>query len=118
MIEEAYRNHVFLSPSVTARDGDAEGGVAVALIEMAATGIPVVATTHCDTPGVLTDGTTGLLAPERDADAIAQHIIWLVEHPGDWPKMAAAARRHIEEEFDAERQGVRLAEIYRTVAQG
>ena len=38
LLEEAYRHHIFLSPSVTASDGDTEGGLPVSIIEMAATG--------------------------------------------------------------------------------
>lgn len=116
LFEEAFRHHVFLSPSVTARDGDAEGGAPVTLTEMAATGMPVVATRHCDIPEIVRDGETGLLAPERDVDALASRLRWLAAHPGDWERLARAARRHLEAEYDAGRQGERLAGIYRELA--
>lgn len=116
LFEEAFRHHVFLSPSVTARDGDTEGGAPVTLIEMAATGMPVVATRHCDIPEIVRDGETGLLAPERDVDALVAHLRWLIAHPGDWERMGRAARRHLEAEYDAGRQGERLAAIYRELS--
>ena len=53
------RHHLFLSPSGTAADGDSEGGAPVAIIETAATGMPVVSTTHCDIPEVVMTGTPG-----------------------------------------------------------
>ncbi len=117
-LDEAYRHHVFLSPSVTASDGDSEGGAPVGLIEMAASGMPVVSTTHCDIPEVIVPGTTGLLAPERDVDALAGYLRWLAAHPGAWPRMLVAGRRRIEEEFNAAEQGRRLAAIYAEVTQG
>jgi colanic acid/amylovoran biosynthesis glycosyltransferase len=66
LFEEAYKHHIFLSPSITSSDGDTEGGVPVTLIEMAATGMPIVSTEHCDIGEVLETEVSGLLAPERD----------------------------------------------------
>ncbi len=111
--EEARRHHVFLSPSVTAHDGDTEGGAPVSIIEMAALGLVVVSTTHCDIPGVIRHGESGLLAPERDVDALEAHLRWLVENPGRWRALQDAARAHVEAEFDAAVQGRRLGAIYR-----
>ncbi|HXV13467.1 MAG TPA: glycosyltransferase, partial [Candidatus Krumholzibacteria bacterium] len=118
VMDEASRHHVFLSPSVTASDGDTEGGAPVSLIEMSAAGLMVVSTTHCDIPGVVIHGKTGLLAPEHDIDALAAHLRWLVANPSLWRAMGAAARAHIEAEFDARRQGERLAAIYREIGAG
>jgi len=115
LMEEARRHHVFLSPSVTASDGDTEGGAPVSLIEMSAAGLMVVSTTHCDIPGVVIHGRTGLLAAEHDIEALAAHVRWLVANPSRWADMRAAARAHIEAEFDAHRQGERLAAIYREI---
>ena len=115
-MEEARRHHVFLSPSVTASDGDTEGGAPVSLIEMSASGMMIVSTTHCDIPGVILDGKTGLLAPERDVDGLVERLQWIVAHPEQWMEMQRAGRAHIEAEFDARRQGERLGEIYRDLA--
>jgi colanic acid/amylovoran biosynthesis glycosyltransferase len=116
LFEESFRHHVFLSPSVTAGDGDTEGGAPVTLIEMAATGMPVVATRHCDVPAIVRHGETGLLAPERDAGALVENLRWLVAHPAERERMARAARLHLEAEYNAGRQGERLAAIYRELA--
>jgi len=113
VMDEARRHHVFLSPSVTAEDGDTEGGAPVSLIEMSASGMMIASSTHCDIPGVILDGHTGFLAPERDADALAAHLRRIVADPSAWPAMQRAGRAHIEAEFDARRQGERLAAIYR-----
>ncbi|MBI1903437.1 MAG: glycosyltransferase [Planctomycetia bacterium] len=115
LLEEAYRHHLFLSPSLTADDGDTEGGAPVTLIEMAATGMPIVSTTHCDIPSVVLHGRTGLLAPERSPTILAEQIRWLLEGPDTWRPMLDAARLHIEQNFNVVRQARRLAELYAEV---
>lgn len=115
LLRTAHDCHIFLSPSVTASDGDTEGGAPVSVIEMAATGMPVVSTKHCDIPEVLEDGVSGLLAQERDVDGLEERLCWLIDNPDRWAPMVAAARRHIEREFDAVAQGTRLAGIYESV---
>ena len=112
LFEEAYKHHIFLSPSVTAADGDTEGGVPVTLIEMAATGMPVVSTCHCDIPNVIKSRSSGLLAEEHDVDQLAEHMKWLIRNPDAWGDMVTAARQHICLEFNAKTQGARLAAIY------
>ncbi|BAU66897.1 group 1 glycosyltransferase [Stanieria sp. NIES-3757] len=114
--EEAYKHHIFLSPSITASDGDTEGGAPVSIIEMAATGMPIVSTTHCDIPEVIKHGITGLLAPERDVAELVNHLRWYINHSTQWAKMLDAGRKHIETEYDAQTQGQKLAEIYQDVA--
>ncbi len=115
VMEEARRHHVFLSPSVTASNGDTEGGAPVSLIEMSAAGLMIVSTSHCDIPGVVLHERTGLLAGEHDVEGLATHLRRLVADPARWGAMRAAGRAHIEAEFDARRQGERLAAIYREI---
>jgi colanic acid/amylovoran biosynthesis glycosyltransferase len=115
--EEAFAHHVFLSPSLTASDGDTEGGAPVSLIEAAASGMPIVSTMHCDIPGVVLHGETGLLAKEGNVDGLVGHLTWLVDNPGKWPNMLAAGRRHIETEFNTAVQGTRLAALYKEIVE-
>jgi colanic acid/amylovoran biosynthesis glycosyltransferase len=110
--DEAYRHHIFLSPSKTASDGDTEGGAPVSLIEVAATGMPIVSTQHCDIPEVIEPGVTGLLAPEGDVDGLWQHLSWLIQHPSAWSAMLQAGRHRMEHEFDAQVQAEKLAAFY------
>lgn len=115
LLEEAYRNHVFLAPSVTASDGDTEGGAPVIVIEMSASGMPVVSSFHCDIPEVIEDGVTGLLAEERDVSGLEEKLAWLIDSPDSWEPIEIAARQHAEREFSAAAQGERLAAIYRSL---
>ncbi|MFH1755746.1 MAG: glycosyltransferase [Candidatus Latescibacterota bacterium] len=112
-LDEAAVHHVFLSPSLSASDGDTEGGAPVSIIEAAASGMAIVSTTHCDIPGVVRHGDTGLLAEERDVGGLVKHLMWFAGNPSAWAKMLEAGRRHIESEFNVAVQGDRLASHYR-----
>jgi len=110
LMAEAYQHHVFLSPSVTAEDGDTEGGAPVTILEMAASGMPIVSTRHCDIPNVLPPN--ALLADERDIEGLADRLRWWIENAGNWEGQLSAARRHVEENFNVAIQGLRLAKVY------
>ena len=76
-------------------------GAPVTICELAATGMPVVATRHCDIPHVVEDGTGALLADERDVTGLVTHLRRLVAEPHLWGRLTRAARSRIEERFDA-----------------
>lgn len=115
MLEAAYAHHLFLQPSVTARDGDTEGGAPVAIIEMLASGMPVVSTTHCDIPEVVGPSFSHLLAPERDVDKLAECIRLLLQDPSSWLTLALDGRMHIEREYHLLSQATRLVNYYNEV---
>jgi colanic acid/amylovoran biosynthesis glycosyltransferase len=111
-IEEAQHNHIFLSPSIHPSDGETEGGAPVALIEVSAYGMPIVSTFHCDIPEVVLDGVSGFLVPEKDVDALAERLEYLITHTELWESMGRAGRRHIEEEFNIVKQAAKLETLY------
>ena len=115
-LEEARRAHVFLHPSITASDGDTEGGAPVSLLEAQATGLPVVATLHADIPEVTTPGSAELV-PERDIEALAAALERVALRPERWGVMGLAGRLHVEAEYDAQQQGQRLEAIYHALMQ-
>lgn len=110
-LEEARRAHLFLHPSITARDGDTEGGAPVSLLEAQATGLPVLSTQHADIPEATTPE-SAVLVPERDVDALEAALEALALHPERWAAMGEAGRRHVARHYDARKQGERLAAHY------
>lgn len=104
--------HILVAPSVTAADGDQEG-IPNVLKEAMAMGLPVVATHHGGNAELVEHGVSGLLAPERDADALCMHIAALIVNAKRWPAIGLAGRRKVETEFDSQRQGAALEDIYR-----
>jgi colanic acid/amylovoran biosynthesis glycosyltransferase len=114
----AYDHDVLLCPSRLSSDGDSEGGAPVTLVEMAATGLPIVATRHADIPHVLPASAAPMLAGEGDAQGLADALGWMMDHGDEVRRIADDARRHVEAEFDSRRQGARLARLYETLADG
>lgn len=108
-LEEA---HLFIQPSVTAADGDTEGGAPTVLLEAQACGVPILATLHADIPEVVLDGESGLLVPERDPVMLAEKWLELADSPDQWPIMGRAGRKHVEAEHDIQRLTTQLEDRY------
>jgi colanic acid/amylovoran biosynthesis glycosyltransferase len=102
--ELAASHHVLLHPSVTASNGDREGGHPVVLTQAAATGLPSIATLHCDIPEIVRDGESGWLVPERDVHSLVEALNATAEDPQELARRGAAARRLVESRYDARRQ--------------
>ena len=66
-------------------------------------------------PELVEHGVSGLLAPERDAAALAALLAQLLDQPQRWPEFGRAGRRTIEDGFDAERLNDLLVARYRAL---
>ncbi len=116
MIREMQDADLFLQPSVTAADGDSEGGAPTTLLEAQACGLPVLATQHADIPYVVAEGESALLAPERDVDALFKNLLVLLEEPERWAPMGSAGRVRVEHLHDALVEVPRLEQLYLELA--
>jgi colanic acid/amylovoran biosynthesis glycosyltransferase len=105
--------HLFVLPSVNLQ-GDEEG-TPVTLMEAQACGIPVVATRTGGIPEVVRDGISGFLVADRDAEALAGRLKFLIEHSEQWPEMGRQGRSHVEQQYDIRKLNQKLAELYRQV---
>ncbi len=108
-------SHILMLPSVKAKDGDEEG-TPVCLMEAMASGMPVLSTFHSGIPEVVEDGKSGFLVPEREAEQLAQKLVYLIDHPEKWAEMGEAGRRKIAENHDRQKVGANLEDIYRELA--
>jgi colanic acid/amylovoran biosynthesis glycosyltransferase len=111
-LKEAYKHHIFLSPSIHASSGDKEGGAPVSILDMSASGMPILSTSHCDIPEIVLNGKSGYLVPEKDVDALAKKLEFLVENPSIWKKMGEKGREHIKKNYNIVTQIKKLEEIY------
>lgn len=111
VIREIERCHIFIQPSVTARDGDEEG-TPTAILEAMASGMPVVATHHSGIAEQIEDGVSGFLVPERDSVSLAERLGELVRRPERWPRFEMNGRRRVETEFDGSTQNAALLDLY------
>ncbi|MBW2310785.1 MAG: glycosyltransferase [Deltaproteobacteria bacterium] len=110
-------SHIFILSSVTAENGDREGQGLV-LQEAQAVGMPVISTLHNGIPEGVQDGKSGFLVPERDVDALAEKLEYLILHPEIWPKMGRAGRKYVEEHYDIKKLNQRLVKIYEELLSG
>jgi glycosyltransferase involved in cell wall biosynthesis len=108
------RAAVFCLPSCTAASGDAEG-LGLALLEAAASGLPVVATLHGGIPEAVEDGITGYLVPERDAGSLADVLDALLASASLRRRMGDDARRFARTRFDLHLQTRALERLYEGV---
>jgi len=113
-----YDYQVFFAPSLHAANGDAEGGAPVSVIDMSATGMPIVASRHCDIPEVAPDGVSGVLFDEGNVEQAAAALLQVAHAPERWSAWGRAGRAHVEQEYSLARQVERLQEIYDSITNG
>ena len=111
VVQRVSASHIMLHPSITARNGEAEG-IPNAVKEAMALGLPVVATLHSGIPELVEDGVSGLLAPERDVGALSECLAALCSDPDRWPEMGRAGRARIDAEYDRNRLNNELVRLY------
>jgi glycosyltransferase involved in cell wall biosynthesis len=109
---------VFVQHSVRAFDGDSEG-TPVGILEAAATGLPVVSTSHAGIKEAVIHEQTGILVPEGDWQAMAAAMLRLAQDASLASRMGLAGRSHVTENYDMRIRIERLWEIIReAVAEG
>ena len=106
-----YRSHIFLHPSQTGRDGNQEG-VPNSMLEAMATGLPAFATEHGGIPEAIENGVSGVLVPERDAEALGRALLNAAQNPGLLSRIGQAGGDAVRKNFDQSTQARRLEEIY------
>jgi glycosyltransferase involved in cell wall biosynthesis len=110
--EQLRQANVLVAPSVPTSDGRREG-IPVVLMEAMASGVPVVASRISGIPELVQHEVGGLLAPPRDAAALADAIVQVHMHPETAARRAESARERVECEFDLYRNAAALVELFR-----
>jgi N-acetyl-alpha-D-glucosaminyl L-malate synthase BshA len=87
----------------------------LSLLETMCFACPSVATAVGGIPEVMTSGTTGLLVPPGDVDALVHAVESLIRDPARRLALGQAARKHAREFFSAEVIVPRYEELYRRV---
>jgi colanic acid/amylovoran biosynthesis glycosyltransferase len=93
-------------------------GIPVALMEAMASGAATVSTRLSGIPELVIDGVTGLLVEPARPDELAAALRRLVEDTDLRARLAAAAREHVERQFDLETEVERLARLIRASLDG
>jgi glycosyltransferase involved in cell wall biosynthesis len=99
---------LFLQPST-------EEGLSLTILEAAAAGVPVVASSVGGTGEIIEDGKTGMLVLPQDVEALADVMRRFVEDPAPFRDMARRARKNVEERFSLAGMAAAYEALYTSV---
>lgn len=108
------RAEVFVLPSVQTEDGN-QDGIPVALMEAMALGLPVISTAVSGIPELVCDGESGLLAPSRNAVALADAITRLLTDATLRERLAREGRARVRARHDVAASAARMQEVFSEV---
>jgi len=117
VIKEMHAAAVLAVPCIVSNDGDRDGLPNV-IQEALALGTPVVSTDVTGIPEIVRHMETGLQVPQRDSRALAEALDHVLGDPDMRVRLALAARRLIETDFDIRRNTARRRAIFRAAANG
>jgi colanic acid/amylovoran biosynthesis glycosyltransferase len=100
----------FVQHSIRTHDGDSEG-TPVAVLEAAASGLPVVATRHAGIKDAVIDQKTGFLVQEGDIDRMAEYMTRLATDAQLAANLGQAGREWVSSEYSMEKSITRLWNI-------
>ena len=95
-----------------------EEGMCSTLLEVAASGCPIVATDAGGVREAVLPGETGIVVPIRDPQALAEGILKSAEDPVRARRMAERGRERVLRQFTADVLTERTMEVYRRVLAG
>ena len=93
-------------------------GLGVATLKAAAAAVPVVGFAAGGLPEAVVDGTTGMLVPPEDTDALAAALGTLIGDPGLRRRMGAAGQHRMQKEFSIATMADKHVNLYETVLNG
>ncbi|HEY0784756.1 MAG TPA: glycosyltransferase [Acidobacteriaceae bacterium] len=104
-------SRVLAVPSITARDGDAEG-LPTVVGEAMAMGLPVAAFRSSGIPELLRHGTEGLLSEPGDVAGLARDLLRLCQDEALAQDLSQAGRRRVQQCFEVSAQTALLETMY------
>lgn len=98
------RSHVYVLPSY-------HEGLPRSTIEAMSIGRPVITTTAVGCRETVEDGVNGFKVAVADVKALAEKMIWFIEHPEQIEPMGLASRRIAEGKFDVHKVNAKMLKI-------
>lgn len=97
--KELAQTRVFCLPSVTAKNGDAEG-FGIVVLEAMASGVPVITSAKGGAGEGVIDKVSGICFEENDLEALTQGLITLLQDDTIATQYSEAAIKRVNEHFD------------------
>jgi glycosyltransferase involved in cell wall biosynthesis len=116
VIELVQDASVFAAPCVIGSDGNRDG-LPTVLLEAMALGTPCISTDVTGIPEILHHRATGLVVPQRNANALATALKHLLIDRDLAVSLAVAARKLVEKQFDIDANTASLRELFATQPQ-
>lgn len=116
-LNEMRQADIFVHPSVTASDGDSEGGAPTVILEAQAMGLPVISTYHADIPNIVKPGESALLSKERDWEGLTSNMENLIKNQERWKEMGRSGREFVQDYHNIDKEVLSLEEKYRLLLQ-
>ncbi len=92
-----------------------EDGFGIAILEAMACGLPVIASTNCGAPDIMTDGREGRVVQARSVEALMRAIEESYRDQASARAMGMAGRALVENKYNWSNYASSLVEIYRTL---
>lgn len=89
----------------------------IAYLEAMACGLLTIGVEGQGPSTFIVPGKTGLLVPPRDVPALSACLRSVLEQPGRFVNVAAAGRRHVQQEYSWLRHAERLTDVYREMVE-
>jgi len=116
-LKEMQKADIFIHPSVTASNGDSEGGAPTTILEAQAMGMPIISSYHADIPNITVPGKSALLSNERDWETLSRNIAYLLENQEVWEQMGIIGREFVETYHDINKEVNALEDKYTQLLQ-
>lgn len=110
---ELKNNDVFVMPSVTARNGDDEGGPAMSLVYAQSSGLPVISTHFPGSERSVFEGETGIYCKERSVESLAEKMDFMIHNPNVWNVMGKNGSAYVQKNFSIKNQIAKTIDLYK-----
>lgn len=91
-----------------------EDGFGMVIGEAFASGIPVITTTNCAGPDLITQGVNGFIVPAHDSQTLAEKIEWCFNNKAQTHMLGQTAQQHIDK-LSWDTYGNNIYQVYRNI---
>ena len=93
-------------------------GLPIAILEAMRAGIPIVSTRVGGIPDALGNGSAGILVQSARAEDLKEGILKIINDESLGGRLAANAKKRLNEKFTSEKMALKYTQVYRTVTSG